>query len=118
MSLITDAELAQCQLDDSDLAFLELELRTGGNINIRQLLRAVVELKGSRDATARVQELEEQLSDTEYARDEAQDDARRASDRTEEVECLLCDAQEEIKTLKAELAEMRQQFNDVARNGL
>jgi hypothetical protein len=50
MMLITNAELGNLKLDDTELRFLELELRTGGNLNVRNLLRAVIELQARRDA--------------------------------------------------------------------
>lgn len=83
--IITDTELAQCALEDSDLAFLELELRTGGSINVRQLLRAVIELRATRGAAAKVQELEEQVVDLEDQVDELKRDLNHALGEAEDV---------------------------------
>ena len=82
---ITDAELSQCALEDSDLAFMELELRTGGNINVRQLLRAVIELKETRGAAAKVQELEEEVAYLEDQVDELKRDLNHALGEAEDV---------------------------------
>jgi uncharacterized protein Yka (UPF0111/DUF47 family) len=82
--MIADAELPQGPLDDNELRFLELELRTGGSINIRQLLRAVLELQATRAGTTRVQELEETVAGLEDQIDDLKQALRDAEGESED----------------------------------
>jgi uncharacterized protein Yka (UPF0111/DUF47 family) len=82
--MIVDAELPQGPLDDAELRMLELELRTGGSINIRQLLRAVLELQATRAGTTRVQELEETVAGLEDQIDDLKQALRDAEGESED----------------------------------
>jgi bacterioferritin (cytochrome b1) len=82
--MIVDAELPQGPLDDAELRMLELELRTGGSINIRQSLRAVLELQATRAGTTRVQELEETVAGLEDQIDDLKQALRDAEGESED----------------------------------
>lgn len=97
MNLITDAELGAAKLDDHMLVHLEFELRTGGNVNIRQCLKAILELQELRKLGIDEFELQDLRNDLEAAKE----DAARAE--------ALCDTVEE---LNEEIATLKQQLKD------